>query len=180
MLHAAACGLLDDDCNLSLSEVAAEVGCQPRTLERVLKDRGTTFREQRDRRRMRRAASVLFGGAEVRDAANASGFAHQRHFATAFRRAYGIPPSRVRTAGLLADRIRRRIASPQASPETKAYARSRRALRKERGRLRQLLFDIPAESGLTAEIEAVLLLRRPDFRTREARDDPRRRKRLSP
>jgi AraC family transcriptional regulator len=46
------------------------------------------------RTRLRRAAELLRGGAQVTEAAMKSGFSDIHHFSKTFGRRYGIPPSR--------------------------------------------------------------------------------------
>ncbi len=87
-------GEIDRAGALGVDEAASRLGMSTRSLQRVLRDAGTTYRGELDAFRIRRAKELLrreertltWIAAEV-------GFSSAQHFATAFRRAIGETPS---------------------------------------------------------------------------------------
>jgi AraC-like DNA-binding protein len=78
-----------------LKDVARRLGCTPRTLQRHLHQRGTTFRKLVDAVRLDLASSVLQEHASVSHAASAAGFAEASSFHRAFKRWTGGTPRSV-------------------------------------------------------------------------------------
>ncbi len=102
---------LDGAGALGVDEVASRLGMSTRSLQRVLRDAGTTHRAELDAFRIRRAKELL--RREERTLtwiAQELGFSSAQHFATAFRRAMGETPSSWRlrelTCGAVSPRSR--------------------------------------------------------------------------
>lgn len=77
-----------------LGEVATRLGLSRRTLQRALRDAGTTFRLESRSAWLRRAQSLLRDGdRNLSWVAAELGFSSVQHFSTAFRRALGETPS---------------------------------------------------------------------------------------
>jgi AraC-like DNA-binding protein len=94
----------DPGADLSLSEIAAAVYSSPFHLARRFREEvGISIHQYRLRLRLTIALDHVVDGAQR--AADLSalgmqlGFSHHSHFTTAFRRAFGIPPSRMRRVG---------------------------------------------------------------------------------
>lgn len=86
---------------LSLAELADGLGCSRFHLCRVFRAAtGETLHAYRTRCRLRLALDRLVAGRHsLTDLALELGFSSHSHFTAAFRRAYGVPPSRLRHAG---------------------------------------------------------------------------------
>lgn len=81
----------------SLQAVAARLGLHSRSLNRRLQQRGTTFRDQRDRQRRERAAYLVeHTDLPVGEIAEAVGYSDTSAFDHAFRRWFGVNPERWR------------------------------------------------------------------------------------
>lgn len=89
--------------DLSLNEVARRIATSRRQLQRIYLEIGaTTFREQRAKVRMSRAAEILGGasqGMTVREVAARVGYRQPAQFAKTFRLHHGLSPSEYRSAG---------------------------------------------------------------------------------
>jgi len=88
--------------DLSLAEIAGDVGCSPRTLQRIFREvGGTDFRSYLLAARMQRARQLLSQkrpAPSVRDTARQIGFREASGLRQAFQRFYdGLNPSEVRT-----------------------------------------------------------------------------------
>lgn len=83
-------------CPMPIHELAAAVGTNECTLKKAFKrEFGMTVFGYIYSERMRRAASLLKNGSmSMSDVAMSLGYDHLSHFSTAFRRFYGVPPSR--------------------------------------------------------------------------------------
>ena len=80
-----------------LKIVAREVHCSVRTLQRRLRDAGTTYARLQDEVRRERAAEFLRDPElRVADVAKRLGYSNQANFTRAFRRWAGMCPSRFR------------------------------------------------------------------------------------
>jgi len=92
-----ACMAISAHCeaNHSLTSLAADARMSPFYFARVFSELvGEPPHRYLLRSRLRHAAGMLNEGAHVTEAAVKSGFADVNHFSKAFRRHYGIPPSR--------------------------------------------------------------------------------------
>jgi AraC-like DNA-binding protein len=78
--------------------VAQRVGVTPRSLQRRLRDEGTSYRELVDAIRHKRAIELLQRGVSFDDIAALLGFSEARAFRRAFRRWTGLLPSAARSA----------------------------------------------------------------------------------
>ena len=84
---------------LSLGAVAREVHVSPFHLTRRFRARtGRSLHQYRNEIRLRRSLQLVCDGfrADIGDAAAAVGYSSHSHFCTSFRRAFGVPPSRLR------------------------------------------------------------------------------------
>jgi AraC family transcriptional regulator, regulatory protein of adaptative response / methylphosphotriester-DNA alkyltransferase methyltransferase len=86
------------DPDLSLARVAREIATSRRQLQRALSEvGGTTFSQELQRMRMRRAAQLLQSGSlPVQVVAGAVGYRQAAQFAKVFRRHHGAAPSEFR------------------------------------------------------------------------------------
>jgi AraC-like DNA-binding protein len=95
-------GAIDDELrngDVDIERVARRVGVTPRSLQRRLRDEGTSYRELIDTIRHKRAVDLLQRGLSIGDIAEHLGFSEARAFRRAFRRWTGLVPSAlVRTA----------------------------------------------------------------------------------
>ncbi len=83
----------------SLARVAADVGLQPRALQRLLASRGSTFRAALDEVRQRRArAAIDEGTMSMSELALLLGFSELSALSRASRRWFGAPPRRLRAS----------------------------------------------------------------------------------
>jgi AraC-like DNA-binding protein len=81
---------------LTLSTLSARLGCSPFHLCRVFREAtGKTLHGYQTDLRLRAALEAIEGGARLTDVALEAGFSSHSHFTLAFRRAFGVPPSRV-------------------------------------------------------------------------------------
>jgi AraC-like DNA-binding protein len=88
---------------LTLAVVAAALASSPRQLQRAYEQFGEiTFSEDLLARRMAAAAELLLEqrAIPVSDVARLVGYRHGSHFASAFRRHYGLSPARFRERAL--------------------------------------------------------------------------------
>lgn len=77
-----------------LAEASRALGVSERTLQRRLRDAGTSFAAEHLAARLEAAKSRMrLTDAPLSTIALEAGFASQQHFSTAFRKAYGTPPS---------------------------------------------------------------------------------------
>jgi AraC-like DNA-binding protein len=76
-----------------IEAVAARLGLHPRTLQRRLRDEGTSFAAVHDRARYRSAATSLESGENLEKISEQLGFSDRRSFTRAFRRWAGSSPS---------------------------------------------------------------------------------------
>jgi AraC-like DNA-binding protein len=109
---------------LTLSAVARLLASSPRQVQRAYARHGTTtFREDLTARRMRAAAELLADqpSIAVADVARLVGYGRPSHFARAFRRRYGVSPSRFRAIA------RRRRPAPRG-PAAPTWSGRRHAL----------------------------------------------------
>lgn len=88
----------DLDRNRTLAEVAAEVDCSPYHLSRLFRGHtGASLHAYRDQLRLRHALLRLRDPrADLTELALDAGYSSHSHFGSAFRRAFGLPPSAVR------------------------------------------------------------------------------------
>lgn len=85
--------------DLQISDIAADTFASRRQIQRVMEDRGTTFRGELARIRMERAALLLASTrVPVRDVALRVGYRQSAQFAKAFRAQYGVAPTTYRGA----------------------------------------------------------------------------------
>ena len=84
---------LDGSGSVPLHAAARRLGLSPRSLQRALREAGTTYRAELDAFRVRRAQELLRGDRNVTWIAAEVGFSSAQHFATAYRRAMGETPS---------------------------------------------------------------------------------------
>ncbi len=95
---------------LSVAEIARQVYSSPYHLSRVFRQQtGMTLHAYLNQLRLRLAVDELTAsGRDLTDLALDLGFSHHSHFTQAFRRTFGVPPSRLRTTlGRLAPSPRR-------------------------------------------------------------------------
>jgi len=100
---------------LTLAVVASALSSSPRQLQRAYAQFGeTNFQEDLTARRMGAAAQLLVEqpGIAVRDVARLVGYRQAPHFASAFRRRYGLSPARFRA-------VRRRALHTAAASEAR-------------------------------------------------------------
>jgi AraC-like DNA-binding protein len=84
---------------VDIERIARRVGVTPRSLQRRLRDGGTSYRELIDTVRHRRAIDLMQRGLPIGDVAQHLGFSEPRAFRRAFRRWTGLVPSAIpRTA----------------------------------------------------------------------------------
>jgi AraC-like DNA-binding protein len=86
----------DPACEAELPELAREAGASTRTIQRLfLAETGLAFSHWRQRLRLLHAAAALGGGMSVTEAGLAAGYAGTSAFIAAFRRHFGVTPSRL-------------------------------------------------------------------------------------
>jgi AraC family transcriptional regulator, regulatory protein of adaptative response / methylphosphotriester-DNA alkyltransferase methyltransferase len=110
---------------LTLAVMARVLSSSPRQLQRAYAQFGeTTFQEDLTARRMGAAAQLLVEqpAIAVRDVARLVGYRQAPHFASAFRRRYGLAPARFRTvrrrafqAAVAREARKRSAASPRSA-----------------------------------------------------------------
>lgn len=89
--------------NASLARVARAVSRAPRSLQRDLRDQGTSFQAELDAARVRLAKRLLVEtDSPLTEIAYDVGCASPQHFSTLFRRVVGAPPSAWRAARVTA------------------------------------------------------------------------------
>ncbi|HET7502364.1 MAG TPA: AraC family transcriptional regulator ligand-binding domain-containing protein [Kofleriaceae bacterium] len=81
--------------DVDIERVARKVGVTPRSLQRRLREEGTSYRELIDTVRHKRAVDLLQRGIPFGDIAERLGFSEARAFRRAFRRWTGLVPSAV-------------------------------------------------------------------------------------
>jgi len=91
-------GRLREELNASgavaIERAARQLGLSTRSLQRALRQAGTTYRIELNSFRIRRAQELLRDGAQDLSWISAEvGFSSAQHFATAYRRAVGVTPS---------------------------------------------------------------------------------------
>jgi AraC-like DNA-binding protein len=85
---------LDWQGGLAIEDAASRLGTSTRSLQRALREAGTTYRAEIDAFRIRRAQDLLRRDERTLSwIAQEVGFSSAQHFATAFRRAIGETPS---------------------------------------------------------------------------------------
>lgn len=77
----------------SIAKVAAALRMPARTLQHHLRAAGTTYRRERSRARLDRAAGLLRGGVKLASVALEVGFSTPQHFSVWFKRQTGMTPS---------------------------------------------------------------------------------------
>jgi AraC family transcriptional regulator len=83
----------------SIAAVAAAVGASVFHLCRLFRrETGASLHAYRTELRLRRSLEWLHDGGDILTVALEAGFSHHSHFTAAFRRTFGVPPSRVRAA----------------------------------------------------------------------------------
>lgn len=126
---------------ITLADIADVVRISPRHLQRLLARRGTSFQAERLSGRMHIAANRLLWGNTVANAARGCGYSSASHFCVAVTRAYGVPPSKLRIAGRLHERIlwrdRQNRHNPPA-PGSAEYHRRRRRQGEDADRLHKI------------------------------------------
>ncbi|HEU4728528.1 MAG TPA: AraC family transcriptional regulator ligand-binding domain-containing protein [Kofleriaceae bacterium] len=91
-------GAIDDEMrngDVDIERVARRIGVTPRSLQRRLRDEGTSYRELVDTIRHKRAVDLLSRGVPFGDIAERLGFSEARAFRRAFRRWTGLVPSAI-------------------------------------------------------------------------------------
>jgi AraC-like DNA-binding protein len=79
----------------TLAELARDTGASPRTLQRLFQAQtGLSLESWRLRARMQQGVVALSGGASVTEAALTSGYRSASAFISAFKRSFGVTPSR--------------------------------------------------------------------------------------
>jgi AraC-like DNA-binding protein len=81
--------------DVDIERVARRIGVTPRSLQRRLRDEGTSYRELIDAIRHKRAIDLMQRGVSFGDIAEHLGFSEARAFRRAFRRWTGLVPSAV-------------------------------------------------------------------------------------
>jgi AraC-like DNA-binding protein len=81
--------------DVDIERVARRVGLTPRSLQRRLRDDGTSYRELIDTVRHQRAIDLMQRGVPIGDVAEHLGFSEARAFRRAFRRWTGLLPSAI-------------------------------------------------------------------------------------
>lgn len=94
---------------VSLGQVAAALGCHPRSLQRALRSEGLAFESLRQAFRLIRANALMRSDDSLTSIAAEVGFSDSAHMARSFRASCGMPPS-----------LLRRIAKGGATPEPKS------------------------------------------------------------
>lgn len=167
-----ALALIDARCgefDFGVATIATDLACSTRQVQRIFSTNGSTVRERLFLARMKKAAHALAARESVQRTADLCGYAHPRHFATAFRRNYGLRPSDVRAAGKYAARLQRRsetpppaATSPRLAPYLKIWRQDHRMLIRSlrRRRLGTVLDEIFAPA---------IALRGPDLRTSDGK-----------
>jgi AraC-like DNA-binding protein len=84
---------LDASGVLTTAQLARRFAMSTRTLQRALRQAGTTYRLELKDFQVRRAKALLRQGENVARIADDVGFSSAQHFATAYRRATGLTPS---------------------------------------------------------------------------------------
>jgi AraC family transcriptional regulator len=85
--------------NRSLAELAAEIRCSPFYLARIFRAvDGRSIHQYRLQQRLSRSLERVAVGEELGDVAHDLGFSSHSHFTAAFRRAFGLTPSRLRAS----------------------------------------------------------------------------------
>lgn len=140
-------------------------GVSPRQVQRVLATQGTSFRAERDKRRMRRAVELMQQRRPIASVAREVGFSRSDHFAAAFKRRYGANPSRLamglRLARSLADRARRPLPPMRAPYYRRTYAR----WNSDRRRFLRIAGEFFPGTEARLALGDPHLLQRPDMRT---------------
>jgi AraC-like DNA-binding protein len=86
----------DPACEADLPELARAAGASARTIQRLfLAETGFAFSHWRQRLRLLHAAAALGGGMSVTEAGLAAGYAGTSAFIAAFKRHFGVTPSRL-------------------------------------------------------------------------------------
>lgn len=89
--------LMDRECDIDGAAHMAGLG--RRSLQRMIGDEGTTYRALLEQVRMSRAQTLIAGGeASLTEIAFMTGYSDPAHFTRAFRRHFGVAPSRFRDA----------------------------------------------------------------------------------
>jgi AraC-like DNA-binding protein len=83
------------DGDVDIERIARRVGVTPRSLQRRLRDDGTSYRELVDAIRHKRALDLMQRGLSMGDIAEHLGFSEARAFRRAFRRWTGLVPSAI-------------------------------------------------------------------------------------
>lgn len=88
----------------SINAAAANVDLSPSRLQHLFREGlGVPFRRYRLWRRMALAMRVVRDGGTLTAAAHTAGFASSAHFSTAFRRMFGLAPSRLTSGSVVLD-----------------------------------------------------------------------------
>ncbi len=86
----------DPSASASLAELARAAGASPRTIQRLfLAETGLPFAQWRQRLRLLHGATLLGAGASVTEAGLEAGYAGTSAFIAAFRKHFGVTPSRL-------------------------------------------------------------------------------------
>ncbi len=88
---------LDASGALAMAEAARRLGLSTRTLQRALREAGTSYRAELRAYRLRRAQDLLKGERSIGWIASEVGFSGVPHFSTAYKRATGETPTEWRT-----------------------------------------------------------------------------------
>lgn len=84
---------LEEGYHLPIAQLAAQLGCHQRTLERRLRKAGLTAEMLRQADRLLRATARLRSDASLTDIAVETGFSDHAHMTRAFKTSCGMPPS---------------------------------------------------------------------------------------
>ena len=87
--------------HISVGELAARLGCHPRTLQRRLREEGLTAEGLRLAWRMVAATDRLWSAASLTEIAFEMGFSDLAHMTRAFRSSCGMAPSQLRRLALM-------------------------------------------------------------------------------
>jgi AraC-like DNA-binding protein len=103
---------------LTLVAVARAIGTSPRQLQRAYAQFGDSFQEDLFARRMAAAAQLLAEqrAIPVSDVGRLVGYPHSSHFASSFRRRYGLSPARFRECALRHAATRTPTPAPTRTP----------------------------------------------------------------
>lgn len=157
----ARCGEFD----FGVGTIATDLSCSERQVQRIFATNGSTVRERLFSARMKRGAYALADRQTVQRAADLSGYQRPRHFATAFRRHYGLRPSDVQVAAKYAAKLDRRSKTPPPDPRTPQLSKYVKAWRQDHNSLIRRLRGRHRGTILDEIFASAIAHRGPDLRT---------------